>query len=57
MTAGVLYLDPTDITLTRVHLIAVFESFGASSAEYEAFDRMMKRAMLSAPEPFVPSRK
>jgi pimeloyl-ACP methyl ester carboxylesterase len=49
--AGVLYLDPTDITLTSADLIAVFESFGAGPAEYDAFDRMMKQAMTSAPEP------
>jgi len=43
--AGVLYIDPTDITLTRADLIALFESFGAGAAEYEAFNRIMEQAM------------
>lgn len=50
MVAGILYLDPTDITLTTNDLVAVFVSFGAGAAEYDAFDRSMRQAMLSAPE-------
>jgi pimeloyl-ACP methyl ester carboxylesterase len=47
--AGVLYIDPTDITLTRADLITVFESFGAGAAEYDAFNRVMELAMSHAP--------
>jgi pimeloyl-ACP methyl ester carboxylesterase len=49
--AGVLYIDPTDITLSRADLIAVFESFGAGAAEYDAFNRVMELAMSRAPAP------
>lgn len=49
--AGVLYIDPTDITLTERDRIAIFESFGAGEAEYAAFDRLMEAAMANAPAP------
>jgi pimeloyl-ACP methyl ester carboxylesterase len=49
--AAVLYVDPTDITLTDADLIAVFESFGAGAAEYEAFQSMMEQAMSRASAP------
>jgi pimeloyl-ACP methyl ester carboxylesterase len=49
--AGVLYLDPTDITLTRADLVALFKSFGATAADYDALDRTMKQALASAPAP------
>jgi pimeloyl-ACP methyl ester carboxylesterase len=47
--AGVLYLDPTDITLTRADLVALFESIGAGAAEYEAFNKIMAKALSAAP--------
>jgi pimeloyl-ACP methyl ester carboxylesterase len=49
--AGVLYIDPTDITLTRADLVALFESIGAGAAEYDAFNRTMERALSAAPAP------
>lgn len=49
--AGVLYIDPTDITLTKADLIALFESFGAGAAEYETFNRTMMQGMAGAPAP------
>ena len=47
--AGVLYLDPTDITQTTADEIAVFEAFGAGAAEHAAFDLLMEAAMAAAP--------
>jgi pimeloyl-ACP methyl ester carboxylesterase len=47
--AGVLYLDPTDITLTRADMVALFESFGAGAQEYDAFAATMKQALAGAP--------
>jgi pimeloyl-ACP methyl ester carboxylesterase len=49
--AGVLYIDPLDITVTRADMVALFESFGAGAAEYDAFTTMMARFMASAPAP------
>jgi pimeloyl-ACP methyl ester carboxylesterase len=49
--AGVLYIDPTDITLTRSDLVALFDSFGAGAAEYDAFDRIMKTSIAGLPAP------
>jgi pimeloyl-ACP methyl ester carboxylesterase len=51
--AGVLYIDPTDITLTRADLVALFESFGAGAAEYDAFDQVMKRSIAGLPPPLL----
>jgi pimeloyl-ACP methyl ester carboxylesterase len=51
LIAGILYIDPTDITLTKADLIALFESFGAGAAEYEAFNRIMMQGMCNAPAP------
>lgn len=49
--AGILYIDPTDVTLTERDQIAMFESFGAGEAEYAAFTRLMETAMANAPGP------
>jgi pimeloyl-ACP methyl ester carboxylesterase len=49
--AGILYLDPTDVTLTERDQIAIFESFGAGEAAYTTFTRLMETAMASAPGP------
>ena len=46
---GVLYIDPTDITLTRSDLVRLFESFGAGAAEYDEFQRVMKRSLSGLP--------
>ena len=46
---GVLYLDPTDITLTRRDMVALFNSFGAGEAEYDAFDLVMKKSIAGLP--------
>jgi pimeloyl-ACP methyl ester carboxylesterase len=50
---GVLYIDPTDIALTRNDLVALFESIGAGAAEYDAFDRIMKQSIASLPAALV----
>ena len=50
---GVLYIDPTDITLTRSDLVALFESFGAGAVEYDAFDQIMKKSIASLPAPLL----
>jgi pimeloyl-ACP methyl ester carboxylesterase len=49
--AGVLYIDPTDITLTTADLISLFESIGAGLEEYQAFSRIQDQAMAAAPAP------
>jgi len=49
--AGVLYIDPTDITLTRRDMVALFESFGAGAADYDAFDQVMKKSISGLPAP------
>ena len=47
--AGILYIDPTDITLTEADQIAIFQSFGAGASDYEGFTRLMQRAMERVP--------
>jgi pimeloyl-ACP methyl ester carboxylesterase len=54
---GVLYIDPTDITLTRADLVALFESIGAGASEYDAFVRIMKRSVAGLPAPLVAEAK
>lgn len=49
--AGVLYLDPTDITLTTTDLLSIFDSIGAGKAGHEAFNRIQDQAMAAAPAP------
>ena len=49
--AGLLYIDPTDITLTRGDMVALFESFGARAADYDAFDKVMKQSIAGLPAP------
>jgi pimeloyl-ACP methyl ester carboxylesterase len=46
---GVLYLDPTDITLSKSDLVALFASIGASAVEYESFMKAMDKALAAAP--------
>lgn len=41
--AGVLYIDPTDITLTRADMIALFVSIGSNEAGYDEFLRVMEK--------------
>ncbi len=49
--AGILYIDPTDITQTTADEIAAFQSIGAGAAEHDAFDRLMDQSMAGAPAP------
>ena len=49
--AGVLYIDPTDITLSPAEEIAIFESIGADRTARDAFYRIQERAMASASGP------
>jgi len=49
--AGILYLDPMDVTLTKADMVALFQSIGAGAAEYEAFTAIMQRALSDAPAP------
>src|SRR5687767_720815 len=47
--AGLLYIDPTDITQTPADEIAVFEAIGAGAAARDAFYRIMDQALTGAP--------
>lgn len=47
--AGVLSLDPTDITLTRGDMLALFTSIGGTEAEYDTFIAVQKNALAAAP--------
>lgn len=50
---GVLYIDPTDVTLTRADMIALFESIGAKQSDYDEFNRVMQRAVAAMPPALV----
>jgi pimeloyl-ACP methyl ester carboxylesterase len=50
---GVLYVDPTDVTLTRADMVALFESIGAGAGEYDAFSRIMKQSLSGLPAPLI----
>jgi pimeloyl-ACP methyl ester carboxylesterase len=50
---GLLYIDPTDITLTRADMVALFESIGAREADYDQFSRVMQRAVAAMAPPLV----
>ena len=47
--AGMLSLDPTDITLTRGDMVALFTSIGGTEADYESFIALQKNALAAAP--------
>lgn len=47
--AGVLSLDPTDITLTRSDMVALFTSIGGTAADYDTFMAVQKNALDAAP--------
>jgi pimeloyl-ACP methyl ester carboxylesterase len=47
--AAILYIDPTDVTLRRADLIALFEELGAGAAEYDAFSAAMLQMLVGAP--------
>jgi pimeloyl-ACP methyl ester carboxylesterase len=49
LLAGVVYVDPQDITLTHAAMTSLFESFGATSADYETFVDTMEQSMRDAP--------
>jgi pimeloyl-ACP methyl ester carboxylesterase len=49
--AGALFLDPTDITQSPEDEIAIFESIGAGTAEYDAFYAIMEAGMSAVPAP------
>jgi pimeloyl-ACP methyl ester carboxylesterase len=49
--AGVLYIDPTDITLSPAEEIAIFESIGADRSARDAFYRIQEQAMANASGP------
>lgn len=49
--AGIVYIDPTDITQEPADEIAIFESIGAGPASRDAFYDLMERAMAGAPAP------
>jgi pimeloyl-ACP methyl ester carboxylesterase len=48
---GVLYIDPTDITLSPAEEIAIFESIGADRSARDAFYQIQEQAMASASGP------
>jgi pimeloyl-ACP methyl ester carboxylesterase len=50
---GVLYIDPTDVTLTRADMIGLFESIGATESHYDEFSRVMQRAVATMPPALV----
>lgn len=41
--AGVLYLDPTDVMMTRDDLVGLFKAAGGSAADYDAFEKTMDK--------------
>lgn len=47
--AGLLYIDPTDITQIPADELTVFESIGADRAARDAFYRIMDQALVNAP--------
>jgi pimeloyl-ACP methyl ester carboxylesterase len=47
--AGMIYLDPTDITQTRAQELTVYEAAGANAAARDSFYNIMERAMTNAP--------
>jgi pimeloyl-ACP methyl ester carboxylesterase len=49
--AGVLYIDPTDITMSPAEEIAIFESIGADRPARDAFYRLQEQAMAGASGP------
>jgi pimeloyl-ACP methyl ester carboxylesterase len=49
--AGILYIDPTDITLSPAEEIAIFESIGADRSARDAFYEIQERAMANASGP------
>lgn len=49
--AGVLYLDPTVVTMTPADEVAVFESIGADADDRAAFYRLQEEWLVSAPAP------
>jgi pimeloyl-ACP methyl ester carboxylesterase len=48
---GMIYIDPTDLTLSPTEEIAIFESIGAGAAARDAFYGLMERAMANASAP------
>jgi len=48
---GMLYIDPTDVTLSPSDEVAIFESIGAGAAARDAFYGLMERAMANATAP------
>jgi hypothetical protein len=53
MCRRAVYIDPTDITLTRADLVALVESIGAGATEYDAFNHVMKKSLSGLPAPLV----
>lgn len=49
MIAGIVYIDPTDLTMAPAEELALIESAGGSAADRDAFYAMMERAMVKAP--------
>jgi pimeloyl-ACP methyl ester carboxylesterase len=49
--AGMVYIDPADITQEPADEITIFESIGAGRAARDAFYDVMERAMADAPAP------
>lgn len=47
--AGMVYIDPTDVTQSRADELGVFESIGANAAARDSFYALMERAMANAP--------
>ena len=48
--AGVLCLDPTDITLTRADMLALFTSIGATEADYDTFLAVQRDSLAGEPD-------
>jgi pimeloyl-ACP methyl ester carboxylesterase len=47
--AGVVSLDPTDITLTRGDMLALFTSIGGTEADFDTLMAVQKKALAAAP--------
>ena len=47
--AGIVYLDPTDLTMEPAEEVALLESIGGSAADRDAFYTMMERALAKTP--------
>lgn len=39
--AGVVYVDPTDVMMSRADLVGLFKAVGGTSADYDAFEKTM----------------